>query len=155
MKTEPVLFNWTRSIYQCWGSVTFWCGSGRIKNIGVDSEHWYIYIILQKIKSHKEVTKQYQIKVFLTIFAWWKDPDPDPYLWLTDPNTNPGALNIRIRSPNTAIYLKHLSQLESGLGPQFGKLGSSAWREKPGYLSANAEWGFKSWFIGTVRYRYR
>ncbi len=33
-----------------------------------------------KIKSQKEVTKQYLgIKVFLTIFAWWqKDPDPDP-----------------------------------------------------------------------------
>ncbi len=28
------------------------------------------------------------IKVFLTIFAWWlKNPDtePDPYLWLMDP----------------------------------------------------------------------
>ncbi len=29
---------------------------------------------------------------FLTIFAWWwKDPEPDPFLWLTDPDTNPGG----------------------------------------------------------------
>ncbi len=27
------------------------------------------------------------IKVFLTFFAWWqKNPDPDPYLWLVDPD---------------------------------------------------------------------
>ncbi len=29
-----------------------------------------------KIKCYKEVTKQYEIKVFLNFFAcWWKDPD--------------------------------------------------------------------------------
>ncbi len=38
--------------------------------------------------SHKTV----EIRVFLTIFAWWwKDPDPDPYLWLTDPDADPGG----------------------------------------------------------------
>ncbi len=37
------------------------------------------------VKSHKEV------KVFLTIFAWWKDPEPDLYLWLTDPEADPGG----------------------------------------------------------------
>ncbi len=33
------------------------------------------------IKSSKEVANQ--LKVFLTIFAWWWK-DPDPYLWLAD-----------------------------------------------------------------------
>ncbi len=29
----------------------------------------------------------------LTIFAWWwKDPEPDPYLWLADPEADPGGL---------------------------------------------------------------
>ncbi len=38
------------------------------------------------VKSHKEV------EVFLTIFAWWwKDPEPDLYLWLTDPEADPGS----------------------------------------------------------------
>jgi hypothetical protein len=35
-------------------------------------------------RSHKTV----KIKAFLTIFAWWQkdqDPNPDPFLWLTDP----------------------------------------------------------------------
>ncbi len=33
-------------------------------------------------RSHKTV----EIKVFVIIFAWWwMDPDPNPYLWLTDP----------------------------------------------------------------------
>ncbi len=42
-----------------------------------------------KIKSHKEVKKTVGIKFFLTIFAWWwKDPEPDPYLWLTKLLTN-------------------------------------------------------------------
>ncbi len=34
-----------------------------------------------KIKSHKPVG----IKVILTIFAWWQK-DPNPYLWLMDPD---------------------------------------------------------------------
>ncbi len=49
-----------------------------------------------KIKSHKEVTKQIGINVFLNIFDWWeKDPDPeldpDLYLWLIDPDSDPGG----------------------------------------------------------------
>jgi hypothetical protein len=46
------------------------------------------------IKSHEIVG----IKVFLTNFAWWwKDPgsDPDSYLWLTDPDPNPGRPNTQ------------------------------------------------------------
>jgi hypothetical protein len=53
----------------------FVCGSGRHKNIGTDptdpdadSEHLYIYIILQ---SHKKITKQYpEIKVFLSYYIF-------------------------------------------------------------------------------------
>ncbi len=44
-------------------------------------------------KSHRSY-KTVEIMVFLTIFArWWKDrdPDPDPYLWLTDPYADPGS----------------------------------------------------------------
>ncbi len=33
-----------------------------------------------------------RIKVFLTIFPWWwKDPEPDPYLWLSDSDADPGG----------------------------------------------------------------
>ncbi len=40
----------------------------------------------RSITSHKAVG----IKVFLTIFAWWKkDPDPDPYLWQMDSDPDP------------------------------------------------------------------
>jgi hypothetical protein len=40
-----------------------------------------------EIKSQKEVTKQKEIgiKVFLNISAWWQK-DPNPYLWLKDPD---------------------------------------------------------------------
>jgi hypothetical protein len=37
-------------------------------------------------KNSKRSHKTVGIKVFLTIFAYWKDPDPDPYLWLMDPD---------------------------------------------------------------------
>ncbi len=46
----------------------------------------YIYIIFKDKKS-KRSHKTVEIKVFLTIFAWWwKDSDPDPHLWLVDPD---------------------------------------------------------------------
>ncbi len=50
---------------------------------------------------HKEVTNS-RNQGFSYYFAWWwKDPEPDPYpyLWRTDPDSDPGDLNIRI--PNT------------------------------------------------------
>ncbi len=60
--------------YTQWsGSMTFWYAS---RSGSADPWLW----------SHKWV----EIKIFLTIFAWlYKDPDPnpDPYLWLTDPAT--------------------------------------------------------------------
>ncbi len=37
-------------------------------------------------RSHKTVG----IAGFLTIFAWWYK-DPEPYLWLTDPDPDPGG----------------------------------------------------------------
>jgi hypothetical protein len=40
--------------------------------------------------SDPDPQKTVEIKVFLTNFArWWKDPDP--YLWLTDQNADPGG----------------------------------------------------------------
>jgi hypothetical protein len=54
-----------------------------------------------------------EIKGFLTIFAWWWK-DPDLYLWLTDPDADPGGQkknirNLRIRIPDTGtavwVYL--------------------------------------------------
>ncbi len=47
------------------------------------------------LKSHKTV----RIKVFLTIFAWWlkdsePDLDPDPSLWLPDPDADPGGSKL-------------------------------------------------------------
>jgi hypothetical protein len=73
--------------------VTFWYGSGssesgrpknirnlrariRIRNTGTFTS---IFIT----KSHEEVTKTVEIKVFLK--------DPDPYLLLTDPDADPGG----------------------------------------------------------------
>ncbi len=76
------------------------CGSGRPKNIRM----WIRNTDKKSQRSHKTV----KIKVFLTIFAWWwKDPEPDPYLLLTDPDADPGGpRNIRIlwiRIHNTAF----------------------------------------------------
>ncbi len=37
-------------------------------------------------KMSKRIHKTVENKVFLIIFAWWwKDLEPDPYLWLADP----------------------------------------------------------------------
>ncbi len=52
----------------------------------------YIYIIFSKIKSYRS-HKAVGIKVFLTILAWrWKEPDPNPYLWLSYPD--PGGQKL-------------------------------------------------------------
>jgi len=46
----------------------------------------FMYIIFKDQKS-KRNHKAVGIKVFLTIFAWWKmDPGPDPNLWLMYPD---------------------------------------------------------------------
>ncbi len=79
--------------------------------------YWrYIYIIFQRYKvkkSHKIVG----IKVFLTIFAWWqKDPDPDPYLWLVDPDPGgpktcgsggSGFATLPLTNGSGSWYLRH------------------------------------------------
>ncbi len=52
------------------------------KNIFFPSSFTYYFL---KAHSHHEVRAEN--KVFLTIFGWlWKDPDPNPSLWLTDPD---------------------------------------------------------------------
>jgi hypothetical protein len=45
-----------------------------------------------KIKSQKRSHKTVEIKVFLTIVAWWWN-GPDPYLWLTYPDPDPGGIS--------------------------------------------------------------
>ncbi len=68
----------------------FGCGSGMPQNIRM------------RIWNNSKNSQNRRNKVFLTNFAWWwKDPEPNPYLWLTDPDADPGKTqNIRI--PNTA-----------------------------------------------------
>jgi hypothetical protein len=80
------------------GSVPLSNGSGRPKNIRIRIRN-----TSKKLeRSHKTV----EIKAFLTVFAWWwKDPEPDPYLWLVDPYAVPGG-------PNT--YGSHGSGCGSG-----------------------------------------
>ncbi len=42
----------------------------------------------------RDAQKTVEIKCFLTTFAWLckdSEPDPDPYLWLSDPDTDPGG----------------------------------------------------------------
>jgi hypothetical protein len=94
---------------QCCGFITFWYGSG------FGSGHCYfvslpsrrpqkiifcqvifcllgIFWTFNKIIffNDKKISRSYKtvgIKVFLTIFTrWQKDPESDPYLWLTDPD---------------------------------------------------------------------
>ncbi len=62
-----------------------------LTDLDADPEHWYIPFILQIKKSYRSYKSvKLKIKVFLTVFAWWwKDPDLNPYLWLTDANPNP------------------------------------------------------------------
>ncbi len=56
---------------QCCGFMKFWYGCG-VRSFFKDKKSY---------RSHKIEG----ITVFLTIFAWWQK-DPDPYLWLMDPD---------------------------------------------------------------------
>ncbi len=68
------------------------CGSGRPKNI-----RFLRIRIRMRIRNTGKMSKKSQkveIKGFLTTFAWWRkdpDPEPDPYLWITDPHADPGG----------------------------------------------------------------
>ncbi len=54
-----------------------------------DANKKYLYPFFKDKKS-KRSHKRVGIKVLLTIFAWWwKDPDPDSYFWIMDPD--PGS----------------------------------------------------------------
>ncbi len=64
-----------------YGSYGSGCGFGTLVHLHHSS----------KIISHKEV-RIITIKLFLEIFSWWwKDPEPDPYLWLTDLDADLGG----------------------------------------------------------------
>jgi hypothetical protein len=65
-------------------------GSGSRSGSGSTTLFWrYIYIICKEKKS-KRNHRPIGIKVFLDIFAsWYKDPDP--HLWLIDPDPDPGG----------------------------------------------------------------
>ncbi len=96
---------------QCCGSVTFWfgagCGSGSVPVSngsgccsGWSKNIWILRIrlwILNTRKKSKRSHKTVDIKIFLTILVfsifawWWKDQEPDLYLWLTDPDADPGG----------------------------------------------------------------
>ncbi len=52
--------------------VLLFCFEGKFTSVFKDKKPW---------RGRKTV----EIKVFLTIFAWWWK-DPDPYFWLTDPD---------------------------------------------------------------------
>ncbi len=76
------------TLKQCCGSVTF-PDPVADQDPRIRTSVWRIRI------SNKNSYRNYktvEIMVFLTIFAWWwKDPDPDLYLWLTDPDADPGG----------------------------------------------------------------
>ncbi len=104
-------------VNQCCGSMKFWCGSGscyfRQWPSRRKKKFFQVFCLLLfegtfpssfKNKTSWRSHKTIGINVFLTLFAWWyKDPDPDPYLWLMDPDSDgrPKSLWIRIR--NTGV----------------------------------------------------
>ncbi len=127
------------SLLQCCGSMTFWSGSGSgsadpclwlmdpdpaffvidlqdaSKKLIFNTIFFCLLLFKGKFTSFFKIKcqKESQIKVFLTIFAWWyKDPDPDPYIWLVDPDPG-GPKNmwirwIRIWIRNTALLAQRL-----------------------------------------------
>ncbi len=87
---------------QCWGSVTFWygsvCGSsdpylwltdpdtGGPKTYGSECKFETMVHLhnSSKIKSHKKLQNSIKQVLFTILAWWWKDPEPDQYLWLMD-----------------------------------------------------------------------
>ncbi len=77
------------------------CRSGRPENVRIRIRNTRSFTSLFKDKkvimklqiyNTLEIKVHYFCKVFFTIFAWWwKDPKPDPYLWLKDPDADPGG----------------------------------------------------------------
>ncbi len=61
--------------------------------------YYFLKVQLHNFSKIKKIIKKSQNSRNLAIFAWWeKDPDPDPYLWLTDPDPG-GPKTYRSRSP--------------------------------------------------------
>ncbi len=156
----------------CYWSVTFWylriripgsiplrnvsgCGSGRPKTYGsgtlVHLHH------SPKIKNHKEVTKQYKSRFFLRFILawWWKDTEPDPFLWLTEPDGDPRrSKNIQIvhrsRSGSSTLpkwstdpyFLTLTNPVPTFLQPECVRLASEvgAVKRLPGYRTGSFQW---------------
>jgi hypothetical protein len=159
LNTQQVNFTFpvpvTTTVDQCWGSMTFWCGSGSPdpylwlmdpdpdpdsapdpcyfrhdvqdanKKLILKKSFSAFYFLkvhlnhFSKIKSHKTVW----IKVFLTIFAWWdQDTDPDPYLWLMDPDPG-GPKTCDLVDPDS----EHWLPVSSTVDPRFLQSDNRSW----------------------------
>jgi hypothetical protein len=68
------------SVSQCWGSVTFWCGSGSSDLYQVPLTYGYGSGSDSFLPCFKDANK----KNFSPFFFFF--PNPDPYLWLMDPD---------------------------------------------------------------------
>ncbi len=66
------------TVHQCWGSLTFWCGS--------ESAFTYLKFCV------KILFCKYNFSPLNSFMRKGKDPEPkpDPYLWLMDPDPDPG-----------------------------------------------------------------
>ena len=110
---------------QCCGSMTFWCGCGSgsadlcfwLMDPDADPDpdiftscqqklsfnQVFLHIPFLKIILHsfskiwrKKKSQNKKIKVFINIFDfWYKNLDPDPYIWLMDPDPDLGGPKTR------------------------------------------------------------
>jgi hypothetical protein len=73
------------------------CGSGSPKTYGSLESGSGILVHLHHSSKKKKIiieSENNSNQGFLTFFAWWwKNPDTDSYLWLTDPDMDPGGPN--------------------------------------------------------------
>ncbi len=101
--------------------------------------HLHHYSKIKKsYRSHKTV----EMKVFLPVFAWWwKDPDLEPYLWLTDPD--PGDPKTYGSGSGTLV----LAQMQ--INNFSSKRRLRIWYSNPAYISLNfflcRAWGGVLW----------
>ncbi len=85
------------------------CKETRLLTVQTSSAVFRIRDILVRIRIWIQILLFFSVKDFLTIFAWWwKDPDPDPYHWITDRDRDPGgAKTYRSYGSESEHWLKH------------------------------------------------